>query len=93
MLPGFQWDPTKAEENLRKHGVSFYEAATAFLDDLSVTRSDEHHASGEVRFILVGMSVHQRLLVVAHAERNEEIRVISARQATPRERRDYERGT
>lgn len=82
----------KAEENLRKHGVSFPEAATAFLDPLSLTVPDEPHSDGEERLVLIGRSHRQRTLVVAHTERGENIRIISARLATPRERRCYEEG-
>lgn len=92
MLPGFEWDPDKAEENLRKHGVSFAEAATAFLDPLSLTVPDERDWGAELRFVLIGRSHRQRTLVVAHTERGGNIRLISARLATPRERRSYEQG-
>jgi uncharacterized protein len=92
MLPGFEWDPMKAEENLRKHGVSFPEAATAFLDPLSVTKADEQHSDREFRFALIGRSLRQRVIVVAFAARDDVIRIISARPATPREKRDHEQG-
>lgn len=86
----FGWDPRKAAANRRKHRVSFEEAATAFGDRLSVTIRDPDHSTNEDRFILVGLSEADRLLVVSHVERGDEIRLISARLATRRERRVYE---
>jgi len=86
----FEWDPRKAAANLRKHGVAFEEAATAFADPHSITIADPDHAVGEDRFVLVGRSAGQRLLVVIHLERGERIRLISARLAAGRERRAYE---
>jgi uncharacterized protein len=87
----FHWDPTKARANLKKHGVSFEEAATVFGDPLSLTIVDPQHSTPqESRFILLGQSASGRLLVVAHTETGDDIRLISARLATPRERRDYE---
>jgi uncharacterized protein len=74
----------------RKHGVSFREAATSFGDPLSITIADVDHSECEARFLLVGVSVWQRVLVVAHAEYGDEIRIISARVATRRERGIYE---
>jgi uncharacterized DUF497 family protein len=88
----FSWDARKAASNRRKHGVSFEEATTAFGDPLSLTVADPDHAAVEDRFLLLGQSDRQRLLVVAHAERGDEIRIISARPATRRERRNYEEG-
>ena len=86
----FEWDPRKADANLRKHRVSFEEACTAFGDPLSLTVPDPDHSSGEIRFLLLGISSRDRLLVVAHTERGERIRIISARRATRPERRAYE---
>jgi uncharacterized DUF497 family protein len=86
----FTWDPRKARLNERRHGVSFEEAATAFLDPLSLTIRDVLHAVGEERFVLIGQSDRGRLVVVVHVERGDEIRLISARRATPHERRAYE---
>jgi uncharacterized DUF497 family protein len=86
----FEWDSDKAETNLLKHGVSFGEAATVFADPLAVDRPDPDHSQGEERFICIGRSYVDRLLVVAYAERGDRIRIISARVAEPRERRDYE---
>ena len=86
----FDWDPDKAKVNQRKHGVSFAEAATAFGDPLSATIPDPDHSAGEARFVLVGLSYRGRLVVVAHAESDDFIRIISARPATNAERRFYE---
>jgi len=87
----FEWNPDKAEANLQKHGVSFGEAATVFADPLARDRPDPDHSQGEERFICVGRSYVDRLLVVAYAERGSRIRIIHARTADPSERRDYER--
>ena len=87
----FEWDPRKAAKNLAKHEVTFQEAATVFGDPLGRISEDPRHSVDEERFVLLGLSQEQRLLVVMFAERGEEaLRIISARQATPRERRDYE---
>lgn len=86
----FSWDPKKAAANLRKHGVSFDEALTAFADPLSITVPDPEHSAREERFLLVGLSKRGRLLVVAHAELNTQIRIINARPATRAERETYE---
>jgi uncharacterized protein len=85
----FEWDPRKARSNAAKHGVSFEEATTAFSDPQSLTRYDPDHSDQEDRFILLGASHMGRLLVVAHMDRGESIRIISARLATKRERRSY----
>ena len=87
-----EWDPEKAAENLAKHGVSFEEAATVFRDALSATGSDPDHSVDEERFITFGLSTAGRLLVVAHTDRDDTIRIISARPVTPREREIYEEG-
>ena len=86
----FEWDPNKAAQNLRKHGVTFEEAATVFRDELGITVPDPDHSTEEERFITVGLSSQDRLLMIAHAERGNAIRIISARELTPRERRQYE---
>lgn len=86
----FTWDPQKAAANLRKHGVGFPEAATAFADPLSLTVPDPDHSVGEERFVLIGQSERRRLVVVAHVARGNLIRIISARLATRRERKTYE---
>lgn len=86
----FEWDPTKAAQNLRKHRVAFEEAATVFQDELSITVPDPDHSLEEERFITVGLSGQNRLLMIAHVDRGDCIRIISARQLTPTERRQYE---
>ena len=89
----FEWDDAKARANVRKHGVRFEEAATAFGDVLSVTVADPDHSLDEDRFILLGMTQQDRLVVVAHTERGATIRLINARLATAKERKGYEEGT
>lgn len=84
------WDPEKAESNLRKHGVSFEEVSTVFGDPLALLMKDPDHSFEEERYLLLGMSIRQRLLVVAFAERPPLTRLISARRATRTERRRYE---
>lgn len=86
----FEWDPRKERLNRLTHGISFQEAATVFEDHLAVTRYDDAHSQEEERYIVLGRSSTGRLLVVVHAERRGRIRIISARRATPRERRDHE---
>jgi uncharacterized DUF497 family protein len=86
----FEWDPTKAARNLRKHKVSFDEATTVFGDFLSTTSSDPDHSSYEKRYITVGLSSRGRRLMVAHTERGRRIRIISARKLSQNERRTYE---
>ena len=86
----FEWDPIKARSNLRKHRVSFEEAATAVLDPLSKTALDPEHSFGERRFITLGVSGRGRLIAVSYTERGRKIRVISARPATSQERAIYE---
>ena len=93
MSLSFEWDEGKASGNLAKHDVSFSEASTVFADPLSRTIPDPLHSDDEERFIIVGESSAGHTLVVVHAHRGEAVRIISARKATPRERRDYERGT
>ena len=89
----FTWDPVKAASNRRKHGVTFEEAATAFADPLSLAVPDPDHSEAEDRFLLLGRSQRDRLLVVVHVERTtDEIRIISARPAAPQERYQYEEG-
>jgi uncharacterized DUF497 family protein len=86
----FEWDRDKAARNVEKHGVSFEEAVTVFYYALATTFPDVDHSTGEMRFITFGYSALDRVLVVAHAETDEVIRIISARQATARERKRYE---
>ena len=88
----FGWDPDKAAENLAKHGVSFEEAATVFRDVLSATGTDPDHSFDEERFVTFGISTAGRLLTIAHTDRDDTIRIISARPATPSERKIYEEG-
>ena len=86
----FEWDPGKAVANFAKHGVSFPEAMGVFGDPLEVTIADPLHSHEEARFISIGLSEAGRLLIVAYTEREGRIRIISAREAAPRERRHYE---
>ena len=86
----FEWDPEKAEENRRDRGVAFTEAQTVFGDPLEVTIPDPDHSVGEARFLSLGLSDSGRLLVVAYTERERKTRLINAREATPKERRDHE---
>lgn len=88
----FEWEEYKATANVRKHKVSFEEAATVFEDDLSLTGRDPDHSVGEHRFITFGLSSNKRVLLVAHTERSGKIRIISARPATRAERKIYEEG-
>lgn len=85
----FQWNKTKAALNVRDHGVSFEEASTVFDDPLSEVVSDPDHSIDEYRWIIIGTSEQNRLLVVAFTERGDATRIITAREATPREARDY----
>ena len=91
-MVNFEWDPGKARQNRRKHRVSFQEAASVFGDPLAITYSDPDHSLVEQRFITVGMSSAGRVLIVAHADREANIRIISARKTTQRERKHYEEG-
>ena len=86
----FEWDDEKAQGNLRKHGVSFDEAATIFNDPRIATISDPDHSEDEERYISIGRSVIMRLLSVIHTFRKERIRLISARKATKAEKKNYE---
>ncbi len=88
----FEWDPEKASSNLRKHKVSFEEASTALSDPMAATGTDPDHSIGEFRYVTFGISERDRLLVVAHTEQNETVRIISARLASKRERKIYEEG-
>lgn len=89
----FSWDANKARSNLAKHTVSFEEASTVFADSLSVSIPDPLHSDEEERFILLGLSLHGRLIVVVHTEQDDIVRIISARLATAHERKQYEQGT
>ena len=86
----FEWDQSKAVENLRKHGVSFDEATTVFGDPLAITYHDPEHSIDEERFLTFGHSSRGRLVVVSHTNRGDKIRPISAREMTRKEIRDYE---
>ncbi len=87
-----EWNPRKATSNVKKHGVSFEEAATALSDPLAATGADPDHSITEDRFVTFGVSKMGRLLVVSHTEKRETIRIISARKATKGERELYEEG-
>jgi len=89
----FEWDSRKARSNLAKHGVSFEEVATVFGDPLSLTIPDPEHSVTEPRHIVMGKAFNGKLLVVVHTDRDDNIRIISARRASRRERRFYEEGT
>ncbi|MBD2778722.1 BrnT family toxin [Iningainema tapete] len=92
MTIDFDWDNEKAKVNIRKHGVSFTDATTVFDDPLSITLDDTLHSQEEDRFLIIGYSQQQMLLVVAYTYRGNNIRIISARIATRRERKIYEQG-
>ena len=88
----FEWDAPKAEANIQKHGVSFDEAASVFLDQLALSGQDPDHSTSEARYITFGMSSLGRLLSVSHTHRPGGIRIISARRVTRMERKFYEEG-
>lgn len=88
----YEWDPEKAKANLRTHRVSFEEASTVFLDPLAVTYPDPDHSEEEKREITIGHSGRQRVVFVSHIQRRDRIRIISARKATRRERKQHEEG-
>ena len=88
----FEWNSDKAESNYRKHDISFEEAATVFNDPLSTTFPDPDHSIEENRYIIIGRSKFGQLLIIAHTDRGETIRIISARKSTRPERRFYEQG-
>jgi len=88
----FEWDSRKAQSNKRKHRVTFEEASTTFGEILSITIPDPAHSIGEDRFITIGTSANNNLIVVVHTDRDDIIRIISARKATASERRQYEQG-
>jgi uncharacterized protein len=87
----FEWDPRKARSNFAKHGVGFEEASTVFGDPLSLTIPDPDHSRTEERHVTMGAAFTGKLLVVVHTERDDNIRIISARRASRRERRSYEK--
>jgi len=88
----FEWDEKKAHANLKKHGISFEEAVTVFLDPLSITVADPSHSETEYRFLDIGLSDQSKLLVVSYTERASHIRIISSRPALAAERKAYEKG-
>jgi uncharacterized DUF497 family protein len=89
----FEWDDDKAEANIVNHaGVTFLEAATVFADPLSIIVEDDEHSVDEQRFLTVGMSAQDRVLIVSYTERADVVRIISARDAEPKEIRAYEEG-
>ena len=85
----YEWDSGKATANLKKHQVAFAEAATVFLDPLAVTYHDPDHSEGETRYVTVGESSRRRVILVAHLDRGNRIRIISARRATRKEAHEY----
>jgi len=88
----FEWDPQKAKSNLSKHDISFEEAKTVFEDPLYVDFYDPDHSEAEHRYIIIGESSKNRLLLVAYTERGDKIRLISARPATKQEEKAYQEG-
>ena len=88
----FEWDPKKATANVKKHGVTFQEAATIFGDPLAITFDDPDHSMNENRYITFGLSLQKRLIVVSHTERGDRTRIINARLMDRKERRIYEEG-
>ncbi|HEX8252659.1 MAG TPA: BrnT family toxin [Thermoanaerobaculia bacterium] len=91
MIPNFEWDLNKARENVRKHGISFEEAASVFADDDAIIEDDDEHSDDEDRFIIVGMSAHERVLLAVYTVRSQtSVRIISSRHTTRHEKRAYE---
>ncbi len=88
----FEWDPRKAAKNLKKHGVTFQEAATVFGDALAVTFQDPDHSEDEERHLTFGLSLQKRLMVVSHTRRRDRTRIINARLMDRKERVIYEEG-
>ena len=88
----FEWDETKNESNVEKHGVDFKEAATIFADSFSYTFDDPAHSDEEPRFLTFGLTSTGKLLLVSHTDREDNIRIISARELTKKERKFYEEG-
>jgi uncharacterized protein len=86
---GFEWDPSRADKNVEKHQVSFEEAATVFDDPMFITFIDDEHSIDEERYVTIGLSGNGRLLMVAHADRQNRVRIISARRATNKEEQFY----
>ena len=88
----YEWNAGKAKTNIQKHGVSFDEAATVFLDPLALTFPDPYHSGGEEREITIGYTTGHQVVFVSHCQRGNRVRIISARKATRKERRQYEEG-
>ena len=88
----FEWDPAKARANVRKHGVSFEEASSIFGDALAYTFADPDHSVREGRWLTFGLSDRGRILLVSHVDRDDRVRIVSAREATKHERKIYEKG-
>jgi uncharacterized DUF497 family protein len=88
----FEWDPRKAAGNVKKHGISFQEAATVFGDPLAITFQDPDHSEEEERQLTFGLSLQKRLIVVSHTQRKDRTRIISARPMDRKERVIYEEG-
>jgi uncharacterized DUF497 family protein len=87
----FEWDDDKAEANVANHGgVTFFEAITVFTDPLSIICEDDEHSRDERRYLTIGRSNRDRVLIVSYTERGNVVRIISAREAAPHERRAYE---
>ena len=86
----YEWDPERDRINQETRGISFAEASTVFLDPLHATVADDRYAYDEFRFRTIGYTLTNRLIIVAHAERSDRIRIITARTVTPKERRQYE---
>lgn len=87
-----EWDPDKDQRNQAKHGIGFEEAATVFGDSFALTWEDREHSVGEYRVLTLGYTETNRLVIVAHTERGDRTRIITAREAIPIERRLYESG-
>jgi uncharacterized DUF497 family protein len=93
MTPDFEWDAEKAADNFKNHEVAFDEAVMVFADPLANIFDDPDHSGDERRELIIGHSTEQRLLVVSFTDRSRRTRIISAREATARERRDYEQNS
>ena len=87
----FEWNKQKAETNVRKHQITFEEASTVFRDRLAYIFNDEDHSEDEIRELIIGYSANNRILLVSFTERDERIRIISARKAESLERKEYEK--
>ena len=90
MALSFEWDEEKSKRNSDKHGITFNEAKTVFNDPFAITIADPHHSDEEERYLDIGLSIKERLLVVWYTERDGNIRIIGCRRVTPFERKAYE---